>query len=385
MSRYLQILYLCFFLLLSVWAIRQPHYTWDVLGYVGCAVDSTDPKVIQRAALDAIRNVPSDEDIRVDNPYRADVAANPYHFAEQLPFYSIKPIYVAFIKVLHRTGMPFQKSAVAISAASDFLLAVLLWQWLAPYLSGWSLAAACTLIMLSPNILVLSRWATPDCLATLVAAVAFYLVIERKSYFLGSAFLVLDVWVRTDALVLAGIVFAVLLITRKLDIAEFAALSSLALGSYFTINHFAGNYGWPTLFYNSFLGGVTAPGEMIVHISRSAYVHQLVRGAFLWLISGSFALYLLLGGLAISLNRSSTYSWMCGAVLAARALSYLLYPNGDERYTAVLFVVIPVSLVIGVRSRILAQSEDSPRQQPVQTTMEPVLQIASPSCITQKP
>src|ERR1700722_17806619 len=365
-SLYLQIPYLCLFLLLSVWAIRQPHYTWDLLGYVGCAVNSTDPKIIHDVAFDAIRDAPSDEDIHADNPYRKDVTANPYHFAEQLPFYSIKPVYVASIKVLHQAGMPFQKSAVAISAASNFLLAVLLWQWLAAYLSGWSLAAACTLIMLSPNILVLSRWATPDCLATLVAAVAFYLVLERKSYFWGSSILLLDVWVRTDALVLAGIVFAVLLITRKLDILQFAALSLLALGSYFTINHFAGNYGWPALFYNSFMGGLTAPGEAVIHFSWSAYVHQLVRGAFLWLISGSFALYVLLGALAISLNRTSMYSYMCAAVLAARALSYLLYPNGDQRYTAVLFVLIPVFLVIEIRSKISGQSENSQRRQTVQ-------------------
>jgi hypothetical protein len=374
-SLYLQIPYLCLFLLLSVWAIRQPHYTWDLLGYVGCAVNSTDPKVIHDVAFDAIRDAPSDEDIHADNPYRKDVTANPYHFAEQLPFYSIKPVYVASIKVLHQAGMPFQKSAVAISAASNFLLAVLLWQWLAAYLSGWSLAAACTLIMLSPNILVLSRWATPDCLATLVAAVAFYLVLERKSYFWGSSILLLDVWVRTDALVLAGIVFAVLLITRKLDIMQFAALSLLALGSYFTINHFAGNYGWPALFYNSFMGGLTAPGEAVIHFSWSAYVHQLVRGAFLWLISGSFALYVLLGALAISLNRTSMYSYMCAAVLAARALSYLLYPNGDQRYTAVLFVLIPVFLVIEIRSKISGQSENSQRRQTVQANQEPLLQM----------
>ena len=371
----LQIPYLCFFLLLSVWAIRQPHYTWDLLGYVGCAVNSTDPKVIHDVAFDAIRDAPSDEDIRADNPYRKDVTANPYHFAEQLPFYSIKPVYVALIKVLHQAGMPFQKSAVAISAASNLLLALLLWQWLAAYLSGWPLAAACTLIMLSPNILVLSRWPTPDCLATLVAAVAFYLLLERTSYFWGSALLLLDVWVRTDALVLAGIVFAVLLIARKLDIMQFAALSLLALGSYFTINHFAGNYGWPALFYNSFQGGLTAPGEAVIHFSWSAYAHQLVRGAFLWLISGSFALYLLLGALAISLSRSSMYSFMCAAVLAARALSYLLYPNGDQRYTAVLFVFIPVFLVIEIGSKISGQSENSQSQQTVQTNREPLLQM----------
>jgi hypothetical protein len=252
MSKYLFIAYLLFFLLMSVWAYRQPHYTWDVVGYVGSAVDSTDPKVIQREALNAIRNAPSDEDIRVDNPYRADVVANPYHFAEQLPFYSIKPVYVEMIRVLHRTGMPFQKSAVAISAVSDFLLAVLLWQWLAPYLSSWLLAAACTLIMLSPNILVLSRWATPDYLATLVAAVAFYLILERNSCFWGSALLVLSVWIRTDGWscgIFCGAAFS-----RKLDI---VGCHTVVAHPRELLHHqpFRRQHGWSALFYNSFLGG----------------------------------------------------------------------------------------------------------------------------------
>ena len=362
-SLYLQIPYLCFFLLLSVWAVRQPHYTWDLLGYVGCSVDSTDPRDIQRASFDAIRTTVSDEDIRVDNPYRVDVAANPYHFTEQLPFYSIKPIYIALIRALHRTGMPFQKAAVAISAASSFVLALLLWYWLGAYLAGLPLVAACALIMLSPNILVLSRWATPDCLATTIAAIGLYLILERKLYFWGSSALLLDVWVRTDALVLAGIVFAVLLLCRRLDTAQFLALSILALGSYFTINHFGGNYGWPALFYNSFSGGLAAPGEAVIHLSPSAYAHQVVRGAFLWLISGGFALYVLLGALAIWLNRSSLYTYMVSAVLAARVLSYLLYPNGDQRYTAVLFVLVLVSLVIAVRLKTLAQPTVAPEHE----------------------
>jgi hypothetical protein len=361
--QYLQVPYLLFFLLLSVWAVRQPHYTWDLLGYVGCAVDSTNAKEIQGAAFAAIRNAPSDEGIRADNSYRADVTANPYHFAEQLPFYSIKPVYVELIKILHRAGIPFEKSAAVISAVSNFLLAVLLWQWLSVYLSGWSLAASSTLIMLSPNVLALSRWTTPDCLATLVASLALYLILERKAYFWGSSLLLIDVWIRTDALVLAGVVFAVLVLSRKLDVAQFASLSSLALASYFTINHFAGSYSWPALFYNSFMGGLVAPGETVIHLSRFAYVHQIVRGVFVWLIEGSFALYLLLGGLAVWLNRSSSYSRMIGAVLAARVLSYMLYPNGDQRYTAVLFVLIPVALVIAVHLNKHTRSTAAPRRE----------------------
>jgi hypothetical protein len=363
LSRFAIVPYVCFFLLLSAYALLQPEYTWDLLGYIGASVDSTDARTVHDVAFDAIRPFAAKKDIQVDNPYRVDLAANPYHFAEQLPFYSIKPVYVALIKGEHRLGMPFPRAAVAISAVSNFLLALLLWYWLSPYLAGLPLAASCTLIMLSPNILELSRWATPDCLATFVAALGLYLVLERKLYFWGCSFLILDIWVRTDVLVLAGVVFLALLLRGKLDFAQFAALSLLSLASYFTINHFAGNYGWPALFYNSFLGGLTTPGETLVHFSRSAYVHQVVRGAYLWLISGSFGLYLLLGGLAVWLNRTSLYSDIVAAVLAARAVSYALYPNGDQRYTAVLFVLIPVALVIAVRLSTLPASTSLPRRQ----------------------
>jgi hypothetical protein len=380
LSRFALIPYVCFFLLLSAYAVLQPEYTWDLLGYIGASVGSTDARTIHDAAFHAIRPFAEKKDIQADNPYRVDVAANPYHFAEQLPFYSIKPVYIALMKGEHRLGMPFPRAAVAISAVSNFLLALLLWYWLSSYLAGLPLAASCTLIMLSPNILELSRWATPDCLATFVAALGLYLVLERKLYFWGCSFLILDIWVRTDVLVLAGIVFLVLLLRSKLDFAQFAALSLLSLGSYFTINHFAGNYGWPALFYNSFLGGLSAPGETIVHFSTSAYVHQLVRGAYLWLISGSFALYLLLGGLAIWLNRAPLYSELIVAVLAARAVSYALYPNGDQRYTAVLFVAIPAALVIAVRLSVLRRSTSVPLP-----SGESSLNTASPSQLRPDP
>jgi hypothetical protein len=343
--------YLAFFALLAVWAVVQPQYTWDVVGYIGASVDSTNPELIYQQTFSAMKPIlgnPANAEVQPSNPYRADVAANPYHFAEQIPFYSIKPIYVDLIRGFHRVGLSYPKSAVAISAVSSFALAVLLWLWLSPYLGGLPLVACCTMIMLSPNILGLVRWATPDCLATFIAALGFYLILERKLYFWGCAALMCNIWVRTDALVLAGVIFFVLWVRAKLDFVQFASLSVLSLGSYFAINHFAGNYGWPVLFYNSFLGGVTAPGEVMLHVSKSVYIHQVVRGAYLWLLSGSFALYLLLGGLAMWLNRASLYSDLVVATLVTRVICYFLYPNGDQRYTAVLFVLIPVTLIIGV-------------------------------------
>jgi hypothetical protein len=376
LAAYLIVPYLCFFLLLSAAAMLQPSYTWDLVGYIGSSIDSTDAKVIHRATFEAIRPIASNKNIQLENPYRIDVASNPFHFAEQLPFYSIKPVYVVLMKELHHLGLPFPRAAVFISAASNFVLAILLWYWLSPYLSGLPLLAASSLIMLSPNILELSRWAAPDCLATLIAAVGLYMILERSRYFWGCSLLVLDVWVRTDALVLAGIILFVLFLRRRLDFYQFATLSFLALGSYFAINHFAGSYGWPALFYNSFSGGLIAPGETIVHISLRAYLHQIVLGMYLWLVTAGFALYILLGALAIWMNRTSLYAYIVAAVLASRVVSYVLYPNGDQRYTAVLFVVVLVALVVAVRLRtgpqtVIAQEHDNLDSVPVAVSVAP--------------
>ena len=43
---------------------------------------------------------------------------------------------------------------------------------------------------------------------------------------------------------------------------------------------------------------------------------------------------------------------MAVVVLSARVVSYLLYPNGDPRYTAVLYVMVPVALVIAISAEL---------------------------------
>lgn len=349
-------IYLVLFAGLSAAALSQPNYTWDLVGYIGSSVNSSDPLVIYHETFAAIQPVRSNKGLQLENPYRVDVAANPFHFAEQLPLYSIKPAYVALIKALHRFGLPYPKSAVAISAASNFALAMLLWFWLSTYIEGVILFGVCTLIMLSPNVLEISRWATPDALAMLVAAVGLYLILARGQFFWGSAVLVLDVWIRTDAIVLAGIVLFVLLLRRRLEFIQFASLSILALASYFVISRYSGDYGWNVLFYNSFLGGVTTPGETTLHVSAGMYLKQVVKGVYLLLVDGSFALYALLGCLALWLRKSSAYVQMAAVVLGSRIVSYLLYPNGDQRYTAILYVIVPVALVIAIAGELADRS-----------------------------
>ncbi|MBV9889241.1 MAG: hypothetical protein JO119_22090, partial [Acidobacteria bacterium] len=114
--------YLAFFLLLAVWAVLQPQYTWDAVGYVGASIPGANPESIYQQTFVAMKPILANKaytEVQPDNPYRADVIANPYHFAEQVTFYSIKPVYVDLIRGFHRAGLSYPKSAVAISGISS--------------------------------------------------------------------------------------------------------------------------------------------------------------------------------------------------------------------------------------------------------------------------
>ncbi len=54
-------------------------------------------------------------------------------------------------------------------------------------------------------------------------------------------------------------------------------------------------------------------------------------------------------GSPLWLRKSSPYAQMAAvAVLGSRLVSYALYPNGDQRYTAIMYLIIPVALVLAV-------------------------------------
>jgi hypothetical protein len=63
--------YLAFFALLAVWAVVQPQYTWDVVGYIGASVDSTNPELIYQQTFSAMKPIlgnPANAEVQPSNP-----------------------------------------------------------------------------------------------------------------------------------------------------------------------------------------------------------------------------------------------------------------------------------------------------------------------------
>lgn len=344
-------------------AVTRPIYGWDALAYIAAAQSTTDPLRIHSVAMGEMRAEPADlnnisENRKADSgnsaaAFAADMEANPYHFAEQLPLYSIKPLYVIAIKFFHAIGFRYKQALILPNAISFFLLALLLWKWLSRYLQGITLMICCMIVIFSQEVYVLARTGTPDCLSLLFVTTGLYWILEKHAYSAGMCFLLISIWVRPDTIVLAGIVLTMLVVTRQIDAYSAVAFSGLALLSYWVINHVAGGYGWTELMHNSLITPITNPADISVAFGPRLYLRYLAIGSGHILASSIFS-YFLVGIVVCRILKLNEYRDMLLVVLLSRCVSFLLYPNPEHRYMSVLFVFVPVCAVIALSRFISA-------------------------------
>jgi hypothetical protein len=355
-----------FLLLLGVICSRPYQYSlydMDMLGYLGNAavMMTRDPVEIHKIVYDEIHaNVPNPpldhllgKDPNVPSDHNApgrDRASNPYHFAEFLPCFAIRPLFNEMLYVMHRFGVGLVRSTVIIAVASFFLLGVLIFVWLTPYTGEFVSALVTLLLMASPPMLNLARFNTPDSLSALVCLAALYFLLERHWELIGYLLLLLSVYVRTDNAVLALLAISFLVLKKELRLWQGLVLSLVAVGSVFVINHFSGDYGIRLLYYRSFIAVPLAPGEIVPRFSVRDYGHAF-RAALSVILNGYTPVFLLLGvaGLAGRVRRVPAEL----AVLAALyiLLHLLLFPSGQERFFGPLFVALTVFTTTSAATR----------------------------------
>jgi len=333
-------------------ALVRPYHNADMVAYIGSAIRSNDFEEIYTRTYTTLKaSVPPHHFDELTVSYSADQGVNAIRFGEIIPFYSIKPIYVLAVQVLHFFGIPFVLATVLISVLSYIGVAWLLWKWI-----GW----LAYVVVIGPPLIGLVRYSTPDGLNLLLAMLAFWLICERRSYFWGSTILLVCVWCRTDMVILSGLVFFSLWLIKKIDVAEFGVLSALALASYWFINHLAGSFGWATLFAYSFLGGgaFTPPGEAIIHVTPKIYIttafenlHALELLAYtnIGLIQSGLFLFVLFAVLAIRFQEDQVYRTLTLASLTAMVVHFLCLPSPDFRYYAPMCLFQTVSFICSVK------------------------------------
>ena len=338
--------YLLFLSLFAGHAYFYSLYDIDMMGYIGNALAISSAS-IQQIHDDAYRALAAETPREVQDHLlgrdmappisqwksRQDRATNAYHFAEYLPCFAIRPIFNELVYLLHfKLGVGLVRATIVIPVVSYWCIGVLVFWWLSSYIGYPRAALFSLLLMLSPPILDLARFNTPDALACLLVLAALYLVFERNYLFSGLTLLLVSVYVRTDNVVMAvGVLGYCAFITHQLDRAKAAVLASVAIASVFLINHFAGDYGIRLLYYRSFIEIPLAPGELVAHFGPADYL-QAFRKAISLTMNSYFPLFALMG-VAGYLGRKTRVSQAIAAVTTFYvAAHFLLFPSGQERF-----------------------------------------------------
>jgi hypothetical protein len=340
----------------------NPYYNWDSLPYTALAqVSSNDPPALHAAAYGTIdAEAPPKISREFHSPerypnYRGDMATNPWHFAEQLPLYSVKSLYILVLAGIHRAGPSALKAMRLVSVISFAVIGIIFFLWMRR-LAGPLLAAVGTAFVLSTaEFLGTGAETTPDALFAALGFLGLYLIFAEKKIFPALCVLAVVPLVRSDGLVLVALVLAYLVWKSPgFRFRHGVALLAAECLAYFITARLAGDYSYAKLLYHSFFERQLAPAESTVHITFAEYLHALYV-----FVLGTLAtprpLYFLLGLTSlIPRARERSLRHLAWLGLAFAAIHILAFPLPDSRFLLLpfaLFVIWAVSALAPNRER----------------------------------
>jgi hypothetical protein len=222
--------------------ILKPFHNWDMIGYTAAAyhADGFRGKDLSDRTYSAIKDEVTPEKfayLTQSDHYKKTVFENPSSLEQQIPFYSIRVIYVRLVQSLGRMGMAYPRAtyvlAAVFSAASVVVLSVLFAKL------GVTIAALPVVVFIS-SFVAIARNSTPDSLACFLSLLALHgaLSAGRPTVYLIAALLPAA---RTDFVILSVLLMCFTFSRNRS--ASIGVLVSAVL-VYVMINHFTGNYGW---------------------------------------------------------------------------------------------------------------------------------------------
>lgn len=271
-------------LVMIAWTQTQLEYRFDVLGYIGSALQLSgfDAANLHAEAYRQLQvAVPATlyNEMTTADAYHADVAANANHFMQQLPFYHVRPLYNALLAGLHAAGLNLVHATMLVTVTAYVAIGALLFVWFTRHLGPIYGAAVAGLLAVSAPLTQAARSGTVDLLSAALVFAAMYALIEHKRVRMFAGLLLLALLTRSDNIFLVAmfaLYFAVAapiaLRPPRIHVVSYA-LAAFALVA--VIHAAAGYYGWPTLFYHTFVTPLPAPAGTIVTITPAAYWHAV--------------------------------------------------------------------------------------------------------------
>lgn len=340
--------------LLFFHSLRYNNYSTDTVEFAGnvVALHASDPVAIRDLAYRAVTteapamvvpHILGDDLSTEEAAVRRAKHADPYRFAQFLPYFSVKPLYIEALNLVHEAGVGLVRSIAVVSAVSFVGIAVLIYCWVVKL--GGSVWAAC-LVLLTPEMSSLAQGTGPDGLSVLFLLGGLFSLCYVKPS-VGVVFLLSSAWVRPENAILAILVVVYLAVKGELRTWMAVVLLGISAMTPAAINHFGG-YGWKALYSHTFKFVEMDPGVFVPTFTASDYLHAL-RSGVREALHSSLVAYLLLWVAGLRLvPRMRWPLLLCGVFSAAK---FVIYPNFEPRYYGSLYLVIAIGACAAVRDQ----------------------------------
>ena len=326
-----------------------PAYNWDLLAYAAIALDEGDEVARHERLWNYVdRDIPvvAAARLRGESPdllfgerskdtlaYRRATAMDARAFSEQLPFYSVKPMYPAMIAAVVAVvdsvmgifvgdfDLGPVRASVMVAKVSWIFLGVALFCLLRLRFSNL-LAFVGTLSMMTlPLVQALHGYSTPDALSATMVLLGFVLALRdpSRTWTMASAGVVfLALAVRPDNLLLLGVFLTWFLWNSRVRFRWAVLVGMAGVLWCLILSELSGNYGWSVLLHHSFIDYLEYPSTVELHLSLT-----LLWDIYLSKLSDSPTFFKFLGA---------------GLLLAGWRL-YMRGPN-DRLFQAVLVLLV---------------------------------------------
>ena len=247
--------------LVFFYAVFYPLVHWDHIAYAAVAFDwlGHDITTVHAMAYQELKGhasaVEFDKLINFDE-YRSTMHADPEALRQQFPYYSMRVLYMLPLVVCAKLGVNLYSAINFLGALYHALGLLILYAGLRKVIGTifWLLLPA-IFYLVTKNLFVVSTNGV-DSMAFLWACMISLAFLRNSKwlYFL----LITAVMVRTDAIIFVFLMLAfnICVYRSELRMSFMTGVASVVV--YFLINHFAGNYGWSTLFYFVFVSDLQA-------------------------------------------------------------------------------------------------------------------------------
>ncbi len=357
----LPVIYFFIIFLVSFYSFKKPEYNWDMLTYMALVLkmDHVGSDSIYKTVYNTARNeLPEMSYYQLTNPsnvYRKKMSESSDAFSLQLPFYIIKPLYIALCYALYKKGFSLTAATVLPSVISYAMIASVLLFWLLRYLSVLFASTLSLLIMLSPPLQELARLSTPDALSTFLLFSSFYFLLEKRNIIIIAMLMMAAVFARLDNILTCISVISLLAyserpLKRNVTIRYTAIFLLLAL-SYFIVAANATQYGWSLFYYDTFSHFISSShGFQPSFILRdhlqimSANGMNGLRYSHI-IIFFAMILSIFIGRPISTIKEFSFDQLFALLLLLIIIIRFILYPDVADRFYVSFYLIAPILIV----------------------------------------